>query len=371
MPVSRDEESGAVILSGINRKALIVRDNHLIHGHYRMTAREVKLFLWLVSQVGSSDAEFQKYRVQISTLQELLGLEGNAIYSEVADVTRSLIGRVAEIYDATDDRLKQRALVIGADHVLGKGYVELQLHPDLKRYVLELKRNFTSIELEVAMRLPTFYAIRMYEIVKSYRYRGPTFELDVMGLRKMLGIEESQYKVFKDFVKRVLRPACAEITKRTNIAVQFETRLVGRKTSQIVFTVTGGKGSDVAYIPGTHADAWLSALEGYKMPRKEARKVIESYGQSDPERITWHLEEIKRLVAKDAVKKSPLAWLRAGLKHDYRRQGSLFGGTGDALAPRSKMERPAPRVNTGDGLTPVSSKLTERIRAFRERRQSA
>src|SRR6056297_1895146 len=95
-----DRGAGVVVLDKVNPKALVVRDNHLIHGRYKMTSREVKLFLWLVSQVRKEDSDLQKYRVRIEVLRELLGLEGYSIYSEAADITRSLISRVAEIYDA-------------------------------------------------------------------------------------------------------------------------------------------------------------------------------------------------------------------------------------------------------------------------------
>lgn len=314
------DRSGVVVVDRLNKKALVVRDNNLIQGHIRMTPREMKLFLWLVSQVRTDDKVLNKYRISIKMFKNMLGLGGKDLYSNAVDITKQLLSRVVSIHDTKSNEVRQWTLVIGAAHIYGHGYIELQLHPDLHPYVLNLKKNFTSIELEVAMRLPTYYSLRLYEIAKSMRYRGRTFEIAVGSLRGMLGVSDDEYREFKYFNKRVLAPACREVNAATDIRLSYKTCRSGRFVDRIAFQISEGAAAKSPAPPPSSAHDFelFGELRRFGMSDAEARTTIERWA-SDKGRVTWHVGEVKRLMGTGKIRK-PLAWLRAALKTDYRKQ---------------------------------------------------
>jgi hypothetical protein len=93
-----------------------------------------------------------------------------------------------------------------------------------------------------------------------------------------------------------------------------------------------------------------------------------TYWESDPERVRWHLSEAKRLRATKKAR-SPVAWLRAGLKNDYRPQRSLdwSGAKGkeareaeaaELAAEKKKREEGARRVTREGEKEPVKLDAT-------------
>jgi plasmid replication initiation protein len=81
------------------------------------------------------------------------------------------MSRVAEICKIDEKTLTQVQFVSKTKYYFGKGYVELCLNEHIRPYVLEMKERFTEIELGYAIRLSSFYAIRIYELLKCGQYR--------------------------------------------------------------------------------------------------------------------------------------------------------------------------------------------------------
>lgn len=321
MTLERVPQDTGITFVRPNKKALVVRRNDLIFGSYKMTLQETRLFLWLVSEVQEGDADFKRYRITISDFCDLVGIEGESLYSRMAAITRSMIQRVIEVNDLDEKTLRQRPLVSGADYAYGAGYVELELHRDLKPYLVKLKEHFTAIELGIAIRLKSFYAVRIYEILKAKRFKGHRIEWELGELRRLVGVEPGEYERFDNFKARVLEPAVNELNMRTDLRVSYEPRRTGRLVSHITFDVHERR-EIIGFAAGTRKDKLFRDLRGVGMPEKEGMACIEQWADSDPDRIAWHVAEMKRGVEAGKIK-SGLAWLRVALKSDYRSQRAL------------------------------------------------
>jgi hypothetical protein len=100
------------------------------------------------------------------------------------------------------------------------------------------------------------------------------------------------------------------------------------------------------------ADKLRQRLEDVAMPREEAERVLLKWAHVDPNRIVWHLDELARLTVQGKVEK-PLAWLRAGLKKDYRPQTSLFEKEERRRQRRRDAERDTAGRGIDNGMVPV------------------
>ena len=318
------ETDGSVRIGSTDEKVLVVRRNELIHARHRMSLQEQRLWLWLTAQVKREDTELSVYRIGVKQLAEFIGIEKNKdIYDQLSRYTKSLMGRVAEICKIDERTLTQVQFVSKTKYYFGKGYVELCLNEHIRPYVLALKERFTEIELRYAIRLSSFYAIRIYELLKSGQYRQGGFDMPLEDLRAELGIEKGKLERVDNFKVKVMNIAEREINNRTDINFAYEWLKTGRGVTGVRFSVREQVSKPIKTLPGTDADKLRQRLEDVGMPREEALNALRKWAHDDSNRIVWHLDELARLRRAGKVEK-PLAWLRAGLKQDYRPQGSLF-----------------------------------------------
>ena len=325
---NNDALSADIQVAKPNKKALVVRRNDLIFGSLKLSLQEMRLFLWLVSEVGKDDEDFKRYRIAVSDFCELVGLEGQDLYGRMSEITGNMIKRVVKLHDIDEKVLRQRPLVSAADYRYGEGFVELELHRDLKPYLLNLKEQFSQINLETAIRLKSFYSIRLYEILKAEEYKGPTMRIAVAELRRLMGVEVDQYDRWDNFKARVLEPASKELNNRTELAVKYTAERKGHSVDQIVFNVAN-RGKSIGYSAGTRKDKLFGQLRAIGMHEAEAMRAIETWADEDVGRIEYHIDECK-------TKNNPLGWLRSGLKKDFRQQRSLFAAVAEMKKKAAK-----------------------------------
>ncbi|MEQ1718838.1 MAG: replication initiation protein, partial [Hyphomicrobium sp.] len=306
--------------------AVVARHNNLIEAHYYASPQEQRMFLWAVHQAQEVSEGSQILRVSIGELAEFVGIEKNAnIYAQMMDVTDRMTRRQVRIRNIESGEYVQ-ANLLNARYRAGQGYVEVELSQFVLPYILQLKKNFTTVEMKYVMRLGSGHAMRIYDLVKSRSYRGHKVAVEIDELQSLLGTAD-KYKRFNNFRMRVLDVACEEINKRTDLTISFVVepdKADKRKAGKVVFSVSGGAGKEeVPYIPGTPADTFVTKLTRVGLKPKDAIELVDAYANTDPDRITWHLEELERQYPKGAIK-SPAAWLKAAIRDDYRPQRSLF-----------------------------------------------
>jgi hypothetical protein len=221
----------------------------------------------------------------------------------------------------------------------------LCLNEHIRPYVLELKERFTEIELGYAIRLSSFYAIRIYELLKCSQFRQGGFDMSLDELRAELGIEKGKLNRIDNFKAKVMNIAEREINNRTDINFMYEWIKTGRGVTGVRFAMREQVTKPIKTLPGTEADMLRQRLEDAGMPREEAISALRKWARSDPNRIEWHLDELARLRRAGKVEK-PLAWLRAGLKRDYRPQGSLFESRKREAARNPDAARSSPGMQT-------------------------
>ncbi len=217
-------------------KELIVKHNKLIEANYKLTLQEQKLILTLAREITKEDNNFKKCVFTVEQLSEILSLEKKGYYSELKEITKSLISRVIQIKEP--DGLLQVSWLNSAKYYDNKGIVELSFSNDLKPYLLQLGEHFTKLDFSQIVALNSVYAIRIYELCKQYeKLKERTMEL--RELRKVLGAnEEKSYEIYNRFKVKVLSVAEKEINKKTDLNISFEEIKTGRKVTAVKFSIS-------------------------------------------------------------------------------------------------------------------------------------
>lgn len=117
------------------------------------------------------------------------------------------------------------------------GDITIQLHRELKPYLLELKGKFTSYVLGDIVDLKSSrYVIPWYELFCSYSNIG-TFKMTVDEIRDYFQIG-SKYADFRNFKKKVIKMPIDEINNGSNaLNVTYEPIKKGRTITGFTFNI--------------------------------------------------------------------------------------------------------------------------------------
>ena len=215
-------------------KDLIVQHNDLIGARQNLTLQEKRIMLWLSSQVRSNDEDFKEHELSIKDFCKIVGVQNEGMYTRLASITKGLMKRVVEVQsiNGSDVILEQFALLSYAKYQKSCGTVVLSFHPQMKKFLLNLQKNFTKTSLSVSLSFSSLYSLRVYELFKKDTFMQMK-SFSVLELRDLLCIKDGKYKQYKDFKKRVIESSINEINEKSDIVVDWVEVKTGRKVTSI------------------------------------------------------------------------------------------------------------------------------------------
>lgn len=219
-------------------KALVTKSNNLVEARYHFSIWETRVFTKLVSLIQPGDADFKKYKLHIKDLVQFFGVNDNDAYVKIKAVPDSLLKKVVTIpyTENGEERLLKTGLIAQATIPKKKeGYIELSFHPDLKPYLLQLKRTFLSYDIRNVLKISSVYSIRIYELLKQYETLGYR-EFDLEELKIILGVSD-KYKLYGHFKSRIIIKAQEDLEQHTDISFSFTEIKKGRKVTAILFEI--------------------------------------------------------------------------------------------------------------------------------------
>ena len=122
-----------------------------------------------------------------------------------------------------------------AEYVPKDNRIILQIHPEMKPYYLQLKREFTPIVLEYLIGLNSIYSLRLYELLKQ-REKLFFWKITVTELKILLCVED-KYDLYGHFKSRVLDIAQDELKEKTDIYFTYKEVLKGRSVDTLYFSI--------------------------------------------------------------------------------------------------------------------------------------
>lgn len=217
---------------------LTVMKNDLVRGKQAMTVKEAKLLRLLITQVVKEDKDFKTYSIKLTELASLLGIAPDNLYRDIPLVCRKLMRQVVEIKtgNSPKDRWKMFQWVNQAEYD-GNGTVTFRLSDEIKPYIINLNEWYTQYKLKEILSLSSFYAIRLYELLKceygESREHKTLFEFPIDELRSFFECTK-KYAQTRDFLKKTVIVACGEINEKTNLEVEAKTIASKTKGNPVV-----------------------------------------------------------------------------------------------------------------------------------------
>ena len=264
--------------------------NSLIQqSRYSLSIQQQKILLFLISQIQPEDDDFKTYDFSIRDFCQICGIDCNQgnnykeLKDNILDIMKHPVGWV-ELEEGKETVLLwiEKPIISRND-----GIVQLKLDKDMKPYLLNLKANFTSYEVGFTLKFRSKYAIRLYELAKSYQYHDDTPFTRVYPIDELREILDAEtYPQYKNFKQRVLTPAIREINEYSDKTIELLEHKTGRagKVQNVELTISAKQGEALNAVraligarprrqPATPVDATApgkrSAAPRQKKPTKE------------------------------------------------------------------------------------------------------
>lgn len=219
-----------------NTKKLVTKDYKLINSRYRLSILEQRIILDVVAHITPDDVGFLKHSILLKDIVKTNN------HKEMKEATDKLMTRFLTI-EKEDGSWKKIGWVNTIEYETKTGLIHVKINEDLKPYLLQLKSNFKSYNLENVLRMKSEYSIRMYEILKQ-REQIKIYEIELEELYKILDVPKS-YKKYTHFKKRVLEQVEKEINSNTDIKIKYDEIKESRKVTKLKFYISKSKWNDI------------------------------------------------------------------------------------------------------------------------------
>ncbi len=197
------------------------------------------------------------------------------IYRDLKKLAKTITGHTMFLEDGKGN-FKAFSVVPNADYI--DGVFIIKFNNELRDHVLGLESNFTNMELAVMTDFKRNTSFRLYEVLKKDAWKIPKaskgetepsvqVEYNISELRFIIGLANSddptvknamanmgnlvdwdalydkldkkdkKYEEWRDFQRRILKPAQEELKEKSDIRFDYEGLREGRKTKRILFTI--------------------------------------------------------------------------------------------------------------------------------------
>lgn len=327
-------------------KYLVYKRNELIHAKFDLSSFSQKTMVALIARIDPRRAELPVFEFNVSELAHILGVSKQRVFSCIEDVTTELQSQIVkvEIRDkAREQKIKEefelarkegrepKSFVYIKNKSFDKfnwfevssyrqqeGVIRFKFNKRMESYLLDFNNNFTRYSLPNVLKMNSKYAIRFYEIFRSFLpmksiANGQTEVFRVIGydnLREMLGINPKSIKKFYEFERSVLKQAKKELDKTDlSFSYNFPERKVPssrKKVTKIQFYIYHQRNSLIG-------EDWISSLKTWVRLDKY-HQLINKHGE---EKVRRNVELIVTQIEDGRDIKNIVAYVSTAIKMDY------------------------------------------------------
>lgn len=224
----------------INGRQVVKKHVATIHCSNKLSLLERKISNALLFHAFPHLKSQLIHEIKIDELKRLIG-SNTRNHKALKEALRKLICTVLE-WNLLGENIPELELegwnastILSAVSVQ-KGIIRYQYSELIKTLIIDPK-IYGKINLTIQARFNSSYSLALYENCSRYRGLPYTKNIEIGVFRKLMGVEDGKYDIFRDFNRRVLNPAISEINTCSDIRVSPEITRMGRTVKSIKFKI--------------------------------------------------------------------------------------------------------------------------------------
>jgi len=234
------------------KNSLVVKDNILINASYNLDLVEQRLVLLAILEARKSKKGINansEITIHASSYIENFNVEKHTAYEVLKQACEDLFHRQFSyrfINDSAHSEYVRSRWVSKISYVDNQALVRIIFAPDVIPLITRLEEHFTSYQLKQVTQLSSRYALRLYELLISWRKVGKTPIFEIALFREQLGVDEKLYNRIEAFKRRVLEPTIEQLNTYTDIVVKYEQHKKGRSITGFSFCFKEKKNKEIS-----------------------------------------------------------------------------------------------------------------------------
>jgi len=340
----------------------LAKDNLLISAKYRATLLELRVTYACLFMIQNNSYTEKPDGIYVSMkageLRELIGANSGSFYKSLLPVAQSMTARSLGMVNPENEEFDFISLITEAKYK--DSVLTVVFNNKLKKHLVALKMDYTTIPKQYIMKLNSNYAFRLYEILKkscfySKSYNGERngyflIRLSLAELKLDLGVvnsaldsvqkelrgsktpnyekavqasSEKLYEDWSSFKRSCLDKPIREINQKTDIHVEYETHRagLGGKVHAVSFTVYVkelDKSNTTETTGLTDQEKFLFHMEVYKLFEQYKLSIdfIQKLSEASDYTLATLKEVEKVLRASNGVANIE-GWLLSAVKERY------------------------------------------------------
>ena len=216
-----------------NHPAPIDKQNNVItSARYSYTLIEKRIIYHILIQLKKNTLVNKEEEITIP-LNELTK------ESKIEHIQRSCVSMLKKIFEIKEGNTWTATGLL--QYVTTEnGKLITEISKKIKPYLLDLDKNFTRLNIQVASNLRSVHAQRFYELCCRFRDTGK-WNIEVQHLKSMMKLE-NKYPSYGNFKDRVLEPARKELQELYNknesdVCFTYHQHKAGNKVIELWFTI--------------------------------------------------------------------------------------------------------------------------------------
>lgn len=176
-----------------------------------------------------------EHEITVKQLCRLIGYQGNN-HAAIREAFRGLISTVIEwnlIDDKTGNENWTASSIIAS--VSLEGPLCYYAYSPRMKQLLHSPSMFGKIDLVIQSKFRSSYGLALYENCIRYRGLPHTKWFEMPLFKKLMGVPQGKYEVFRDFKKRVLDKSVDEVNMYSDLVIAPEYVREGRKVVRVRF----------------------------------------------------------------------------------------------------------------------------------------
>lgn len=229
---------------------LLVKHNNLIQCKYSLDPIEQKLLYKIFEEIQNNNYQSKEIVLKFKDFyRDFKGiLKSNISKKEFINLIKSTQKKMPYILKSDGTYIETQWYKITGkldletlDLILDE--VKLILDDDIFEYVQSLDRNFTGLKLETLYSFKSFYAMRIYELIKQWSNTKKEIIYDPANLKELLGVDKTpSYKNYTNFRTKVIEKAINEINKKSELDIEvIHDKKGGKSVKEIKFIIKNYK----------------------------------------------------------------------------------------------------------------------------------
>jgi plasmid replication initiation protein len=279
-----------------------------------------KMYNVLLANAANNLRSDVTHRISMGTLCKLMGYDSKD-YKSIKDKFRELRRMDIEwdIINEQGNKVWTNTSPLSLARVIeGKGICEYEFTASLIP-LLSAPAQYAKFSLGIQSKFQSSYGLALYENCERYRNIGQTRNFDVLTFRKLMGVNEHQYKDFFALKRRVIVIAIKEVNKHSDFEITPEYEKSGRQVVRIRFFISNKKKTSpqVSFLDQNNDDVSKILKDVFHLSGKEINNFIKNY-------TTDYLNEKIQYVLnvpsfRSGKIKNVGGYLKTALKSDYQK----------------------------------------------------